>query len=122
MNSKTKNSKSQTKAIKHQFTAKYLKDAQYDSKLFKVVEGLSPKMDRFVKTWDNENFIYLKNKYLDANKDDLERLKYYKIKIWVESFTNDEGKQITYISKIKYIPTHFTEKVEANESSDDEWE
>ena len=93
-------------------TVKFLKEANYDSKLFKVLKhSKSNNLTRMVKDWDDEKFIYLKNKYLDQNKEELERLKYYRMKVKFDSFKNEQGENITYVCRIKYKPTHFEEKV-----------
>ncbi len=101
---------------------KYLKDAQFDSKLFKVCESTSHKcLDKFIKTWDDEKFIYLKNKYLDMNKEELERLKYYKMKIYFDSFKNGEDKEVLYICKVRHKLTEYHELVKEDKDSDNDW-
>ena len=115
----TTTTKKQTTTI----TTKYLKEAQYESKLFKVVEynNTHKILKRFVKNWEEAHFVYLKNKYLDKNHDTLEEGNYYKMKLTFDCFTNDEGKDIVYICKIRYKPVEYQEKVVMNESDDSDF-
>jgi len=104
-------------------TAKFIKTADYDSCLFKVVEQKEEHetLGNYIKEFNGDNFIYLKNKYLDANKKGLDLLCYYKMKLSFDTFTNKEDKEITYISQIRYrvLPDY---KEPVNElSSDDEF-
>lgn len=107
-----------TTSNKTTITAKYIKEAQYESQLFKVVEydTKHPILKKFVKVWEDANFIYLKDKHLEKNKDDLITSDYYKIKLTFDEFDNDEGKHIIYIKKIKYKAVKYTE---VNDNSDD---
>ena len=106
-------------------TLKYLKEAQYESKLFKVCEfnANNSVLSRFVKPYEDTNFIYLKTKYLDANKTQVEPLHYYKMKLYFDTFTNKEDKDVTYISKVRVKETDYTEpdEVVMGEDSDTEW-
>lgn len=101
------------------FTAKFLKEANYDSKLFKIVEvnKTHQLLDKFVKNWEDMEMIYLKNKYLKNNK--LEPKNYYKFRVGFQEFVNNEGKDVVYINKIKYKPVEFTEKVFLNIEDED---
>ena len=106
-------------------TLKYLKEAQYESKLFKVCE-FNPNnsvLAIFIKPYEDTNFIYLKTKYLDANKTQVEPLKFYKMKLYFDSFTNNEDKEITYISKVRVKETDYEEvnEVVMGKDSDNDW-
>jgi hypothetical protein len=94
--------------MKSLFTAKFIKEAKFDTKMFKVVEIHKHHilLDRFIKNWEGKQFIYLKNKYLNG---DLELLSYYKILVSFEKFTNEEGKEIVYINGIKFKPVEYKE-------------
>ena len=102
-------------------TAKYLKVAKYESKLFKVCES-SPneKLNKFIKVWEGCSMIYLKEKHLDANTEELELGKFYKMRLYFDEFLNDEGKNILYVSKIRYKQDpDYREKVKFHDNSDD---
>ena len=106
-------------------TLKYLKEAQYESKLFKVCEfnANNSVLARFIKPYEDTNFLYLKEKYLDANKTKVEPLHFYKMKLYFDTFTNNEDKDITYISKVRVKETDYKEVVEVDmgEDSDNDW-
>ncbi len=103
------------------FTAKYLKPAQYESKLFKIVEyhKRNHLLEKFVKNWEDNELIYLKEKYLEMNNDTLEEKNYYKVKVWFSQFTTDDKKDILYIAKIKYKAVDYKEKVVMNSDNSD---
>jgi hypothetical protein len=95
--------------MKAVITSKYIKQGQYESKLFKVLESeKNDVLSKMVKSWDNESFLYIKEKVLLGQ--DLEINKYYKMKLYFDSFTTDEGKDITYIRGVKYKEVDFHEK------------
>ena len=101
-------------------TVKFLKEAQYESKLFKVVEinKKHPLLDKFIKEWEDTKMIYLKNKYLNMKKTPLELQSYYRVQLNFEEFTNNDGKDIVFINKIRYKAVEFEEEVFINESDD----
>lgn len=103
------------------FTAKFLKEAQYESKLFKVVEVNTdhPLLDKFVKNWEDMRMIYLKNKYLNVKK--LEVGSYYKFLVYFEQFTNNEDKEIIYINKIRHKSVEFDERVYMDSEDDSDF-
>tara|TARA_R110000868_G_scaffold137660_2_gene351223 strand:- start:4012 stop:4359 length:348 start_codon:yes stop_codon:yes gene_type:complete len=106
-------------------TAKYLKPAQYDAKLFKVCEHDTSheKLNKFVKVWEGTHLIYLKEKYLAKTNIELVPLEFYKLKLTFDEFTNSNGEFIQYISKIrlKHLPAYVDPtETTTNELSDDE--
>lgn len=108
-------------SMKATFTAKYLKVAQYDSQLFKVVEVNKdhPLLNKFIKTWEDMKMIYLKDKYLNTNHTPLELQSYYRIQVCFEEFTNNEGKDIIFINKIRHKPVEYVEVcVDSEDESD----
>lgn len=104
-------------------TMKYLKEGDYDSKLFKVLEVNSnhPLLSNFVKVWEDCRMIYIKNKYLNQKKNPLELMKYYRARLLFDNFTNEEGKDIVYISKVHYKPIEYTEDVFDNSDEDSDY-
>ena len=106
-------------------TLKYIKEAQYNSKLFKVcVKKNCQKLNKMLKTWDDETFIYLKDKYLDLNKEAVELMGMYDMKLYFDEYTNNDDETIVYINKIRYKPSTFVEKhvvASLGEDSDDDW-
>lgn len=77
---------------------KYLKPAQYESKLFAVVKYNQNKhqLKPIVKTHKDKRYLYIKDKYL--NNVELEEYHYYAFKIYIDSYVNkDLGKEIHYI-------------------------
>ena len=93
------------------FIVKYLKEAQYESKLFKIVEMINTHtlLHKFIKQWEGVDMIYLKNKYLNEQHTELITGNYYKVMVYFEQFTNDEGKEIVYINKIRHKSVEFEE-------------
>ena len=108
-------------------TAKYLKPAQFDSKLFKVCEydEEHEKLQSFIKPYEGTDFLYLKEKYLAKSKTELAPHHYYKIKLTFDEFTNKKGEDIKYISKIrlKLLPDYVdpTGPNELSSESDSEF-
>jgi len=100
---------------------KYIKEAKFESKLFKVCEVQTNEVlfNEFTKTWDNERFVYLKNKYL---KQELESLSYYKTKIKMDSFTNNLGETIKFICYVKCKPmSEYVEVSKLDQESDSDF-
>lgn len=75
---------------------KHLKPANYDTHLFALL-GYDPvsNIKELVKTYNGRDYLYLKNKVLNGiNLDNQELV----LKIKMDTFTNNEGKVINYIS------------------------
>jgi len=102
------------------FIAKYLKIANYDSKLFKIVEVNKDHklLSKFVKMWEGTKMIYLKDKYLNEKYTPLNLHDYYKFQVYFEQFTNNEGKDIVYINKIRHKSVEYQEKVYMHSDED----
>ena len=106
---------------KSTFTAKFLKEANYDSKLFKLeeVNKHHPLLDKFVKNWEGVKMIYLKNKYLNEKHATLEVGSYYRFLVCFEQFTNNEDKEIVFINKIRHKSVEYEEKVYVDSDEED---
>jgi hypothetical protein len=117
MTTKTKTTTSNNRAT---VTLKFLKTANYESKLFKVVEVNKDHqlLNKFIKSWEGTKMMYLKEKYLNEKHNPLSLGSYYRVQLSFEEFTNNDGKDIVFINKIRYKAVEFEEKVMMN--SDDE--
>ena len=101
-------------------TLKYIKIAEYDSHLFKIMECDQSHSDlRTVKKeWDDSHFLYIKDKYLP---DDMSEGTYYNAKLYFNQFDTKEGKRVTYICAVKLTETKYHPRtIEMEDSSDDE--
>ncbi len=111
-------------STKATLTLKFLKNANYDSKLFKVCEvNVDHKLlSHFVKVWEDCSMIYLKEKYLNEKKVPLVLQNYYRVQLCFEQFTNSEGKDIVFVNKIRHraLP-EYTEKTMEDSDNDSDF-
>jgi hypothetical protein len=104
-------------------TVKYLKPANYESKLFKVVEVNKDNLllKKFVKEWEDMKMIYLKDKYLNEKHTPLELQSYYRVQLYFEEFTNNDGKDIVFINRIRHKPVEYEEKIFINSEDESDY-
>ena len=109
-----------TATNKATITLKYLKPANYESKLFKLCEVNKnhPLLQKFIKNWEDVKMMYLKDKYLNTKHCPLELGNYYRVQVCFEQFVNNEGKEIVFINKIRHKSVEYEEQVYMN--SEDE--
>ena len=102
-------------------TVKFLKEAKYETNMFKIVEiNVNHKLlDRFIKEYDGTRLIYLKHKYMNLEKTPLENNKFYKVQLSFEQFINNEEKEIIFINKIRHKQVKYVEKVYDFSSDED---
>ena len=77
---------------------KHLKPSNYDTHLFAVLHN-DETMDKFVKVYNDNKYLYIKNKHLKF-LDDTDETNFV-LKMTIDNFTNNEGNLITYIKKVK---------------------
>jgi len=101
---------------------KFLKDAKFESKLFKVleVEKDHPLLNKFIKEWENVKLIYLKEKYLNTKHTELIAGDYYKFQLSFDKFEK-EGKEIVFINKVRFKVAQYTEVNLDSEDDGEDW-